>query len=514
MKPKKIFSKLLATYLVIILITLFVVGFLLTQLIQNYFYRERELELLAKGKEVADIFSAQLLGLRDPRLTNELLFALDHFLDARVYPIDISILGLTTSPGFADIGLPLTKEELTQILQGQAVAKRGYHEQSGEQVATVAVPVIVMNKVAGAIFLNAPLTNISRAVTQVQGLIFYAAILATLLAMVVGFYISKSISHPLQQMSKAALEVASGNYQQQVEVTSADEVGQLAQSFNHMSYKLHHTVEALSQEKAKLENIMTSMNEGVIAIDQRRRILLINPQACKLLKVKNIDLTGKDLRALLPEEKMSNLFINVMQDNRPQSKEFTIESGRILSLQVAPLRRGGQSWGAVGILQDVTDVRHLEEMRRDFVANVTHELRTPLTSIQGFVEALLDGLAEDRENQERYLQVILDETIRLNRLINDLLDLSRLEKGQLDLPVEELNLAPLLASVVAKMQHQFTQQTLDLNVEVADQLPLVLGNRDRIQQVLINLLSNAISFTPAGGKIDNFSPAGRRMGAG
>ncbi|NLZ39228.1 MAG: cell wall metabolism sensor histidine kinase WalK, partial [Firmicutes bacterium] len=411
MKPKKIFSKLLATYLVIILITLFVVALFLTQLIQNYFYRERESELLAKGQEVANIFSARLLGLRDPRVTNELLFALDRFLDARVYPIDVSMLGLTTSPGFSEIGLPLTEEELAQLLKGQAVAKRGYHERSGEQIATVAVPIIAANKVVGAIFLNAPLTGIYQAVTQVQGLIFYAAILATLLAMIVGFYISKSISHPLQQINKAALEVAGGNYQQQVDVTSEDEVGQLAQSFNHMSKKLHQTVEALSQEKAKLENIMTSMNEGVIAIDQEMRILLINPQACRLLRVEAMGLAGRDLKEILPTSKMFNLFVDVMQSDKPQSHEYTIENRKVLSLQVAPLRRGSLSWGAVGILQDVTDVRHLEEMRRDFVANVTHELRTPLTSIQGFVEALLDGFAEDKESQRRYLNIIWDETV-------------------------------------------------------------------------------------------------------
>ncbi|MCR3921975.1 MAG: cell wall metabolism sensor histidine kinase WalK [Firmicutes bacterium] len=496
-----IFTKLLTTYLVIILITLFVVGLLFTQLFQNYFYNARENELLAKGQEVADIFSAQLLGLQDPRITNDLLFALDRFLDARVHPVDKSMLGLATCPGFEEMGLPLTVDELELLLQGHPVAKRGYHSVSREQLATVAVPIMVMDEVAGAVFLNAPLTGISHTVSQVQGLVFYAALLATSLAMVVGYYMSKSISHPLQQMNRAALEVAGGNYQQQVKVTSSDEVGQLAHSFNHMSSTLFQTVEALSQEKAKLENIMISMNEGVVAIDQQNRILLANPQAQQLLRLQKADLTGQKITTLLPDSAMPNLFSDVMQSDESHSHEYTEEGGRILSLQVAPLRRGEIIWGAVGILQDVTQVRHLEQMRRDFVANVSHELRTPMTSIQGFVEALLDGFAQDQKSQDRYLQVILDETIRLNRLVNDLLDLSRLETGQVSWPMEPLALPALIAQVATKLSSQFERQALTVKIEVPGNLPWVLGNRDRIQQVLINLLGNAISFTPSGGTV-------------
>ena len=497
----KIFSKLLTTYLVIILVTLFVVGLALTQLLQNYFYDAREGELLAKGQELAGIYAAQMQGFQDPRVTTDLLYTLDRFLDARVQPVDRSMLGLATCAGFEDLGLPLTTEELDLLLTGHAITKRGYHSQSKLQMATVVVPVVVRHVVVGAIFLHAPLTGITQTVSQVQGLIFYAAIVATVLAMIVGYYMSKSISQPLQQMTRAALEVAGGNYQQRVEVSSADEVGQLAQSFNHMSSTLNQTVEALSQEKNKLESIMVSMNEGVLAIDQEGQVLLANPQARKLLQLAEMDITGAKIARLLPDAAMYNLFSTVITKGEGQVQEFTLPGGRILSLQIAPLRREQQRWGAVGILQDVTEVRQLEEMRRNFVANVSHELRTPMTAIQGFVEALLDGLAEDKESQERYLQVILDETIRLNRLITDLLDLSRLETGQLSWPLEPIELRPLLQEVSTKLQPQFARQELQLLLQIPERLPMVFGNRDRLQQVLINLLSNALSFTPAGGRV-------------
>lgn len=496
-----IFTKLLSTYLVIILITLLVVGLFLAQLFQNYYYNARERELIAKGEEVSAIFASLMLGFQDPRIMNDLLFALERFMDARVIPVDRNTLQVASCPGFDESGLKLDADELNAVLQGERVSKRGFHAETKEHLITVAVPIVIMDEVAGAIFLHAPLTGISVTIAQLNRLILYAALLATALAMIVGFYMSKSISFPLQQMNRAVYEVAGGNYHQQVHVTSSDEVGQLARTFNYMSATLRQTVDALSQEKDKLENIMVSMNEGVLATDLQGHVILANPQARKLLDHPGQDLTGADIGTVFPDPEMSDLFMSVITCGHVASREFPVKGGRILSLQVAPLRRGNQARGAVGILQDVTEVRRLEQMRRDFVANVSHELRTPMTSIQGFVEALLDGLAEDKESHDRYLNVILDETVRLNRLVSDLLDLSRLETGQLKWPMEPVKLEPLVGQVLAKLKPQFDKQQLSTRMHVPEDLPDVLGNRDRIQQVLINLLGNAISFTPAGGEV-------------
>jgi two-component system sensor histidine kinase ResE len=496
-----IFSKLLTTYLVIILITLLVVGLFLTQLFQTYFYDARERELSLKGQQVSGLFSNMILGLQDPRITDDLLFALRRFMDADVHLMPKDMLLLASSAGFDEAGLRLTDDELGLVLNGQVVSKRSFHHETREQILTVVVPIFAMNDVWGGVFLIAPLTGISATVAQVRNMIAYAAFAATILAMIVGFYMSKSISQPLQLMNRAALEVAGGNYQQQVEVASLDEVGQLARTFNYMSATLQQTVEALSHEKAKLENIMLSMNEGVLAVDRQGEVILANPQAKLLLQFMEKDLTGKEIHSLLQDEAMPELYKQVIATSETASAEYHLADGKILFLQIAPLRRADRTWGAVGILQDVTEVRRLEQMRRDFVANVSHELRTPMTSIQGFVEALLDGLAEDKESQNRYLNIILDETIRLNSLVNDLLDLSQLETRQVSWPMEEVAVRPLFEQVAAKFQPQLEKQNLTLEIEVDGDLPAVLGNKDRIQQVLINLLGNAVSFTPAGGKI-------------
>jgi two-component system sensor histidine kinase ResE len=496
-----IFSKLLTTYLVIILITLLVVGLFLTQLFQTYFYNARQEELEMKGKQISGIFANEIMGFQDPRITDFLMLSLRSFLGAELHYIPRDELLLATCPGFEEAGVRLNDAELGQVLSGEVVSKRGFHEETRQQMVTVAVPTMVMNQVVGGLFLNAPLTGISDTVAQVRVMIMYAALMAIALAMIVGFFMSKSISHPLQQMNRAALEVAGGNYQQQVEVTSSDEVGQLAHTFNYMSSTLQQTVEALSHEKAKLENIMLSMNEGVIAIDQQGRVILANPQAKELLQLREEDLTDRQIETLLPEREAAELFMDVINTSDIRDEEYTLASDKVMSLQVAPLKRGGKTWGAVGILQDVTEVRRLEQMRRDFVANVSHELRTPMTSIQGFVEAILDGLAEDKESQNRYLNVILDETVRLNHLVSDLLDLSRLETGQISWPMEPVNLQALFEQVITKLQPQLEKQDLSVEIQVSNSLPMVSGAPDRIQQVLINLVSNAVSFTAPGGKI-------------
>lgn len=496
-----IFSKLLSTYLVIILVTLLVVGLFLAQLFQNYYYNVRQRELVIKGQEISVILTNYMLGFQDRRTTDDLLFLLDRFLDARVVPVDRNTLLLASCPGFSEIGLTLTTEELDALLHGEIIAKRGYHQASRQQLVSVAVPMWILDEVVGAVFLHAPITGITGTIVQVRLLILYAALAATILSTMIGFYLSKSISRPLQQMNRAALEVAGGNYCQQVEVTSSDEVGQLALAFNYMSATLQQTVDALSQEKNKLENIMLSMNEGVIAIDGDMNVILVNPQAKRLLGLPGADPEGMKVGQVLPQEGMEKLFLEVIFARAAKVAEFIMPDGKILSLHVAPLRRQENEWGAVGIIQDVTDVRRLEQMRREFVANVSHELRTPMTSIQGFVEALLDGMAEDRESQEKYLRVILDETVRLNRLVSDLLDLSRLETGQVKWPMEPVLPAPLLDQVITKLLPQLEKNQLEVKTDFARDLPQVLGNRDRIQQVLINLLGNAIAFTPAGGKI-------------
>ncbi len=499
---KQIFTKLLLTYIAIILVTLLVVGVFLSQLFQNYYFSAREKELVIKGQEISNVMVSYMLGFQDEKTTNDLLLAMDKFLDARVIPMDRQTLLYQACAGFEDLGIQMQHKEIDSLLAGEVVVRASDHPIFEDQMLTVAVPMTIMDEVVGGIFLSASMSALSDTIAQVQRLILLAALAAIFLSTTIAFYLSKSISQPLQQMNKVALEISKGNFSQQVEVTTSDEVGQLAETFNYMAANLDNTIEALSQEKNKIENIMVSMTEGVIALDPQERLILVNPQARILLGLESKSIRDMDINEALKEQALVEFFREPIKSGQIQTKEFVLPDETILRVQVSPLKKNRKKiWGVVGVLQDVTEIRQLEQMRRDFVANVSHELRTPLTSIQGFVEALIDGLAEDKESEQRYLNVIREESLRLSRLINDLLDLTRLEKGKEKISPAPLSVVETVDSVITRFLPQVNHNKLQVIKDLPQDLPLALGDRDRIEQVLINLLNNAINFTPEGKKV-------------
>lgn len=478
----------------------------MSQLFQSYYFATREKELISKGQVISDILADYMVGVKDEEATHDLLVLLDKFVDAQVTPLDRQSLVFYVLGGFDDLGIQMRRQEIEALLEGNIIVHRGEpHPLFKEQILTVAVPMFNEGEVIGGVFLSASMVALLNTIEQVQRLIFLAAIAAIILSTGVGFYLSKSISNPLQQMNKVAMEISQGRFHQQIEVTSNDEVGQLSKTFNYMTSTLEDTIEALYREKNKIESIMLSMPDGVIAIDLNGNLIMANPQARYFLGLREEKTESIPLKRSFDEndekEILSFLLESVGRDVSP-TKEFTLENDTILRVHVSPLKKNKQEpWGAVGVLQDVTKVLRLEQIRRDFVANVSHELRTPLTSIQGFTEAILDGLVEDAESQRHYLNIIRGETLRLSRLINDLLDLSRLDKGKLTLSMQPLALGKTIAKVVTKLTPQVKKNKLQLAVNLPQNLPLVLGDNDRIEQVLINLLNNAITFTPSGKKI-------------
>ncbi|MDI3543501.1 MAG: hypothetical protein PWP57_1106, partial [Candidatus Atribacteria bacterium] len=222
----------------------------------------------------------------------------------------------------------------------------------------------------------------------------------------------------------------------------------------------------------------------------------INPALLKKLQWKGKAPLGLHISQLFPQPQIQEIFSRALKEGKEEAQEFQIENGDHLVLHLTPLKEGEKVYGAVGVFQDITELRQLEELRRDFLANVSHELRTPLTSIQGFVEAMMDGVISDEELRKRYLDVIHRETLRLSRLIHDLLDLSLMESKKIEWEVNPLSLFPLIDQVLLKLMPQIEDKKIQIKKDFSSPLPLVWGNMDRIEQVLINLLSNALIFSP------------------
>jgi two-component system sensor histidine kinase ResE len=302
-------------------------------------------------------------------------------------------------------------------------------------------------------------------------------------------------------MNQLALTMAKGNYETVIEPIGDDELGELATSLNFLASQLSTNIAALEQEKGKLELIVHSVNEGLIAIDKDGRIILANPIIEKLFMATTQRLLSSSLANISPLPELTNTFQTALENEVPiiTTFGFLTSTYRIV---VSPIKQeGGNIIGAVGILQDISEMEKVENLRRDFVANVSHELRAPVTVIRGYIECLLDDLTDNPPNY--YYSIIKEETLRLERLIRDLMDLSLLQSGKVELLLEEVNLNALVLETVHKFLPRARSKDLYLltNTDSKDYIT-VYCDPDRIEQLLIIILDNALKFTPPGGRVE------------
>ncbi|MBB3109244.1 two-component system sensor histidine kinase ResE [Paenibacillus phyllosphaerae] len=343
---------------------------------------------------------------------------------------------------------------------------------------------------------------------QVKVLFVYTGIIGFLLSTFFAFFLSTKITQPLIQMKKAADLIAKGEYRTRVPVRSNDEIGDLADTFNHMAEELDTLIRDLSHEKDHLASVLRSMGDAVVTFDAEGNVILSNPPGQQLLDRWNAmdwteaaDATGKyRMRNQVPVP-IFEIYRNVLRKGRDMSDKVHVQSGA-WSIVMAPLKSNDAVRGAVAVMRDVTEETKLEKLRRDFVANVSHEIRTPLSMLQGYSEALLDDIAGSPEERRELAQVIHDESLRMGRLVKDLLDLARMEAGHLEMSPVSLDLTDLLKRVHRKFNVYAKERGIALELVLAqDELHLGAGDEDRLEQVLTNLLDNALRHTSTGASI-------------
>ncbi|HEX6886302.1 MAG TPA: ATP-binding protein [Planctomycetota bacterium] len=328
-----------------------------------------------------------------------------------------------------------------------------------------------------------------------------------LLALVLGLLLTRRFTRPIAEMTRVAEELAAGRYETRVRIAREDELGTLARTLNGLGAEITRRIAALSQEDAQLRAILASMIEGVVAVDEEDRVAFINGAACELLEVAGPVQPRRSLWELAPIRELEELVSRAHRSGAHELREIELFRGgkdggkeRVFQAHASPFQGGGRS-GFVLVLHDITELRRLERVRRDFVANVSHELKTPLTSIQGFVETLLSGALRDEEHNERFLQRIDANVKRLTNLVTDLLSLARIESGQLDVHSAEVDWGEVLEGVLRLREPALAAKGLTLAVERPARALRVRGDREAMTQVLDNLLDNAIQYTAAPGRI-------------
>jgi two-component system phosphate regulon sensor histidine kinase PhoR len=315
--------------------------------------------------------------------------------------------------------------------------------------------------------------------------------------------LAHSITKPLSDIAIAARQLASGDHEVRIRTGSRDEVGLLADTLNHMTDQLRAKINELSEDRAQLLAMLTSMVEGVMVLDCRGRVLQINPALERMFDVTGMEARGRPCTDVFRHPQLDTLVATVLSKRANEEDEILLRpSGRCLHIEASVTECDRENEAcAVLVFHDITELRRLENIRKDFVANVSHELRTPLTSIKGYIEALLDGAKDDPETSTKFLDIILKQSDRLNLILEDLLQLSRIESGQILFKREPLHIQRVIERTLAMIKPLADKKGHRLVSFMEDDLPAVLGDEDRLMQVLSNLLDNAVKYTPANGTI-------------
>jgi two-component system phosphate regulon sensor histidine kinase PhoR len=350
--------------------------------------------------------------------------------------------------------------------------------------------------------LGLPMTALEKELSTLKRNLTLAFGSAFLIAVGLSIWLARSLTKPLSDMATAAQQLAAGNLSVHVETAAHDEVGLLAHTLNHMTQELRSKIEELSEDRSQLLAMLTSMVEGVMVLDSKGRILQVNPAWERMFGVTRAEARGRQSSEVFAHHNLNLLIATVLASRAGQEAEILLTNGRCLNVE-ASVAGGEQDNEACAVLvfHDITELRRLEHIRKDFVANVSHELRTPLTSIKGYVEALLDGGKDDPQTSVRFLDIILKQSDRLNLILEDLLQLSKIESGQVQFKQEPLHIGSVVDRTIAMIKPLADKKQHKLRAAVDADLPLINGDQERLVQVLANLLDNAIKYTPEGGQI-------------
>ena len=382
----------------------------------------------------------------------------------------------------------------------------------GQDTLTGSIPVLNAAKpiegsggsIIGVLYLSANLTSVYDTTNESKVIFLQAMFIALLISALLSFFITSSITAPINDLTEKAEKMASGDFSQEIRGKSNDEIGRLADMFNILRRELDDNITEISNEKSKLETILKYMADGLIAVDLSGQIIHANAAARALLDLSDEEMENLNFSGILQKFGKKDIADGIKNITSSEvMNEIVMYRSNILSIRYARFTaEDDNDIGVIMLIQDITESQKLEQMQTDFVANVSHELRTPLTTIKSYTETLLESGIEDEETQKNFLMVIDDETERMSRLVKELLQLSRLDSHREKMNFKELEVGKILEDCVKKIT--LTAQAKEQTVEcVYDRnTPLyIMGDRDKMQQVILNILTNSIKYTQAGGKI-------------
>ena len=388
-----------------------------------------------------------------------------------------------------------------RVLMGETVTESRYSEMAGSEVLFIGIPLSnTQDVIVGGLILMQPIQKVVQLWIALGLTLMIAGSLSVGLSILLSTHLARAMTRPLVEIAQVARRISEGDYQARVEASTADEAGKLGQALNAFAARMDRESHQMREERDQFEFILGSIDEGIVAVDTSWRIVRFNRAFLELMEIECID--QLESRGGDGAVRLNKMMREAMFSRKHQRGTWVGPSGRDLLAVVSPVfGRNREILGSVALLQDVSESERLEQLRRDYVANISHELRTPLTGIRGMVEPLMDGCVETEEEKADFYQVIYRETLRLEKLIGEMLDVSRLQDGRVTLDTEPVDVRYVVDTALRRVQATADQAGIALSAELPDGDLLCMGDENRILQVLTIFLDNALGFTPPEGSV-------------
>jgi two-component system phosphate regulon sensor histidine kinase PhoR len=505
MKRRRLLWQIYPSYLLITLVSLVAVGWVASRSLEQFFNESVRHDLERQARAVVALLGHEF----KPELSDELrakCSAISQATGIRITIIAPSgevICETGTSDSVENHG---GRPEFRAALDGGTGINTRYSTTVDQDMTYVALPIWQDGRVAGAVRTAIPVTSITAQVRVVQASIATGGVIIAALAALVSLFVARRITRPIEDMRSGAERFAHGELSYKLPAPDSAELGGLADTLNEMAHQLEERLRTVVHQGNEQEAVLASMVEGVLAVDREQRIISLNRAASQVLACDRRTAVGRSLQEVVRNTDLRKFVDQALSATAPIDTDLVVrgDTDRVLQAHGTALRDAhGQSIGAVIVLNDVTSFRRLEDVRRDFVANVSHELKTPITSIKGFVETLLDGALSKPGDAERFLRIIAKQADRLNAIIEDLLSLSKIEQSEEagDLKLEDGKVRDVLEAAVHDCQTKASERQINVDLECDESLT-VKCNAPLMEQAVVNLLDNAIKYSDNGGYVE------------
>jgi len=506
MKRFSLLALIFPTFLILLAVGLVSVSWYVSGALRSFYYEQVQDDLEKRAFLLAEEIRGEQVLLADAAL-DILAKRLGEQIETRITVIrdDGRVVADTRElPALMDnhAGRP----EVQASMRGQVGVAVRYSRTLQQEMMYVAIPLRQADRVIGSLRTAVSVSRIEETLDDLQRQLMVFGILLALVLGVISYLLARRIARPLEIMKRGAIRFARGDFDRTLPVKGTAEIAALADALNRMARQLDDRIQTIVEQRNEQQAMLASMVEGVLAIDREENVLRMNQAAARLVGVEPREATGRPIQEVLRKAELQRFVTDALAAETPLERDIVLRlegDEKYLQAHGTPLRDAqGERLGVLVVLNDVTRLRRLESVRRDFVANVSHELKTPITAIRGSAETLADGAVEDVEEARRFVAIVLKQADRLNAIIDDLLALSRIEQeSERDgILLESGNVRPVLESAIQDCSYSAREKNIDIRLTCSPDL-IARINAPLLEQAVLNLLTNAIKYSPEGSRV-------------